>query len=183
MNTHKHARLTYARRFEMVHQMLEGASAREAAMRHGVTAVTARKWFARYLCQGEDGLADASSRPACSPRTIAPAKTLLIVELRKRRMTQARIASSVGVSESTVSRVLARAGLSKLSDLEPAEPVVRYEQIGRSDRDQNLELRLLTFGFSLLFQEHRSKFQVNYLKDLHTGALKDVLRAQYQVEF
>jgi transposase InsO family protein len=33
------------------------------------------------------------------------------------------IARSVGVSESTVSRVLARAGLSKLSDLEPAEPV------------------------------------------------------------
>ena len=42
-------------------------------------------------------------------------------------MTQAHIARSVGVSESTVSRVLARAGLSRLDDLEPAEPVRRYE--------------------------------------------------------
>ena len=133
MNTHKHARLTFARRFEMVHQMLAGASASQAAAEHGVTAATARKWFARYLCEGEEGLADASSRPARSPRTIAPATALLIVELRKRRMIQARIARSVGVSESTVSRVLARAGLSKLSDLEPAEPIVRYEHEAPGD--------------------------------------------------
>ena len=63
------------------------------------------------------------------------------------------------------------------------QPVVRYEQIDRTDRLKENELRLLTFGFSLLFSEHRSKFQVNYLKDLHTGSLKDELRAQYQVEF
>jgi hypothetical protein len=63
------------------------------------------------------------------------------------------------------------------------QPVLRYEHIGRSDRDRNQELRLLTFGFSLLFSEHRSKFQVNYLKDLHSGALRDELRAQYQVAF
>jgi len=133
MNTHKHARLTFARRFEMVNQMLSGASARQAGTGHGVTAATARKWFARFLCEGEAGLADASSRPARSPRAIAPAKALLIVELRKRRMTQSRIARSVGVSESTVSRVLSRAGLSKLSDLEPAEPVVRYEHEAPGD--------------------------------------------------
>lgn len=127
MNTHKHARLTFARRLEMVNQMLAGASAAEAALAHGVTAATARKWYARFLCEGEAGLADASSRPARSPRAIEPAKVLLIVELRKRRMTQARVAASVGVSAATVSRVLARAGMSKLSDLEPAEPVMRYE--------------------------------------------------------
>lgn len=133
MNTHKHARLTYARRFEMVNQMLAGAGAAQAAKEHGVTAATARKWFARYLREGESGLADASSRPARSPRTIAAAKALLIIELRKRRMTQARIATHVGVCGSTVSRVLARAGLSRLSDLEPAEPVVRYEHEAPGD--------------------------------------------------
>ena len=105
----------------------EGLSAALAGAVHGVTAATARKWLGRYLVGGEAALADASSRPACSPRAIEPAKALLIVELRHRRMTQARIASSVGVCESTVSRVLARAGLSKLSDLEPGEAVVRYE--------------------------------------------------------
>ena len=128
MNSHKHARLTYARRLEMVKQMTEqGLGASAAALAHGVTPPTARKWLGRYLATGEAGLADASSRPARSPRAIDPAKALLIVELRRRRMIQSRIARSVGVSGSTVSRVLARAGLSKLSDLAPAEPVVRYE--------------------------------------------------------
>lgn len=39
----------------------------------------------------------------------------------------------MGVSESTVSRVLARAGLSKLSDLKPSEPVQRYEHEAPGD--------------------------------------------------
>jgi len=128
MNSHKHARLTYARRLEMVKRMSEqGLSASEAAVEEKVTAATARKWLGRYLAGGEAALVDASSRPARSPRAIAPGKALLIVELRRRRMLQVQIAKSVGVSESTVSRVLARAGLSKLSALEPREPVQRYE--------------------------------------------------------
>jgi transposase InsO family protein len=134
MNSHKHARLTYARRLEMVRQMtVHGLSAPRAAATHGVTAATARKWLGRYLAGGEPALADASSRPSHSPRAIAPAKALLIVELRRRRLLQAQIARSVGVSESTVSRVLARAGLSKLSDLQPAEPVRRYEHEAPGD--------------------------------------------------
>jgi transposase InsO family protein len=58
---------------------------------------------------------------------MAPATALLVVELRRRRMLQAQIAKSVGVSESSVSRVLARAGLSRLADLEPPEVIRRYE--------------------------------------------------------
>jgi transposase InsO family protein len=134
MNTHKHARLTYARRLEMVKQMTQhGLSPVQAAAAHGVTAPTARKWLGRYLALGEPGLADASSRPNSSPAALAPCKALLIVELRKRRMLQARIARSVGVSCSTVSRVLTRAGISKLSDLEPKEPVVRFEHEAAGD--------------------------------------------------
>ena len=113
MNTHKHARLTFARRFEMVKQMtLEGLDAVRAAAAHGVTAPTARKWLGRYLAGGEAALADASSKPTRSPRAIDSGKALLILELRKRRMLQSRIARSVGVSASTVSRVLTRAGMS-----------------------------------------------------------------------
>jgi transposase InsO family protein len=104
-----------------------GLSPCQAAMAHGVTAPTARKWLGRYLAQAEAGLADRSSRPAVSPRAIAPTKALAIVELRRKRLTQARIASALGISTSTVSRVLARAGLSHLRDLDPVEPVVRYE--------------------------------------------------------
>ncbi|RYG27319.1 MAG: IS481 family transposase [Burkholderiales bacterium] len=134
MNTHKHARLTFARRLEMVNQMtLQGFDATRAGVAQGVTAQTARKWLGRYLSGGEAALADASSRPARSPRAIDESKALLIVELRKRRMLQSRIARYAGVSASTVSRVLARAGLSRLSDLAPAEPVVRYEHDAPGD--------------------------------------------------
>ena len=68
-----------------------------------------------------------------SPRAIAPAKALAIVELRRHRLTQARIATSLGVSKSTVGRVLARAGLSHLKDLEPITPVLRYEHEAAGD--------------------------------------------------
>lgn len=128
MNTHKHARLTFVRRFEMVEQLRnKQLTLSQAAGAYGVTAPTVRKWLGRFLAQGQDGLADASSRPVRSPKAIAPAKAMAIVELRRKRLTQARIAQALGVSASTVSRVLARAGLSRLADLEPAEPVVRYE--------------------------------------------------------
>ncbi|ETH91203.1 transposase, IS481 family [Bordetella pertussis STO1-CHOC-0019] len=127
MNTHKHARLTFLRRLEMVQQLIaHQVCVPEAARAYGVTAPTVRKWLGRFLAQGQAGLADASSRPTVSPRAIAPAKALAIVELRRKRLTQARIAQALGVSASTVSRVLARAGL-------PAEPVVRYEHQAPGD--------------------------------------------------
>jgi transposase len=118
MNTHKNARLTYLRRLEMVQDITE----------RGASAVTARKWLARYVADGAAGLLDKSSRPEKSPRSIAPHVALAIVELRRKLLLQARIASYMGVSRATVSRVLRRAGLSRLSDLRPDEPVQRYER-------------------------------------------------------
>lgn len=117
MNTHKNARLTYARRLEMVQDITErGHSIAQAAASHGVSAVTARKWLGRFLATGPDGLLDKSSRPEKSPRAIEPQVALTIVELRRKLCLQAQIASCMGVSKATVSRVLKRAGLSKLSD-------------------------------------------------------------------
>ena len=128
MNIHKNARLTFARRLEMVQDVTQrGLSRTVAALTHGVSVPTVRKWLGRYLAQGEIALLDRSSRPVLSPQAIAPAKTLAIVELRRHRLTQARIAGCLGVSKSTVGRVLARAGLSHLKDLEPIAPVLRYE--------------------------------------------------------
>lgn len=44
MNTHKNARLTFARRLEMVQELTEfGSSVQQAAADHGVTAPTVRK--------------------------------------------------------------------------------------------------------------------------------------------
>ncbi len=53
MNSHKNARLTFARRLEMVHEITEsGSSVPQAAADHGVTAPTVRKWLGRYLVGG-----------------------------------------------------------------------------------------------------------------------------------
>lgn len=134
MNIHKNARLTFVRRQELVADMVERhMSPVAAAAKHGVSAPTARKWLGRFLTQGQAGLRDASSRPRLSPRAISSQRALAIVELRRRRLTQARIARSLGVSESTVSRVVGRAGLAKLSDLKPSDPTVRYEHAAPGD--------------------------------------------------
>ncbi|ETH79334.1 DNA-binding helix-turn-helix protein [Bordetella pertussis STO1-CHOC-0016] len=67
MNTHKHARLTFLRRLEMVQQLIaHQVCVPEAARAYGVTAPTVRKWLGRFLAQGQAGLADASSRPTGS---------------------------------------------------------------------------------------------------------------------
>ncbi|ETH43236.1 transposase, IS481 family [Bordetella pertussis H939] len=128
MNTHKHARLTFLRRLEMVQQLIaHQVCVPEAARAYGVTAPTVRKWLGRFLAQGQAGLADGLAPSDCAGQGAG------YVELRRKRLTQARIAQALGVSASTVSRVLARAGLSHLADLEPAEPVVRYEHQAPGD--------------------------------------------------
>jgi transposase-like protein len=97
MNIHKNARLTLARRIEMVRDIVDkGFTPCAAAAVHGVTGPSARKWLGRYLAEGEAGLRDRSSRPKLSPRRIKPEKALAIVELRRRRLTQARIAGEPG---------------------------------------------------------------------------------------
>ncbi|ETH46752.1 DNA-binding helix-turn-helix protein [Bordetella pertussis H921] len=57
MNTHKHARLTFLRRLEMVQQLIaHQVCVPEAARAYGVTAPTVRKWLGRFLAQGPGGL-------------------------------------------------------------------------------------------------------------------------------
>ncbi|HEU0258192.1 MAG TPA: leucine zipper domain-containing protein [Burkholderiales bacterium] len=80
--------LTLARRLELVREIVD----------KGLTEPTARKWLGRYPAEGEGGLHDRSSFPRRIPRKIKPEKPLAIVELRRRRrrLTQARIAASLG---------------------------------------------------------------------------------------
>ena len=128
MNIHKNARLTLARRLEMVRDLTEQHLTLVAAADcYGVSVPTVRKWRDRFLAQGATGLLDHSSRPITNPRAIGAERTTAIIELRRRRLTHGRIARSIGVSASTVSRVLARAGLSRMADLTPSEPAQRYE--------------------------------------------------------
>src|SRR5262245_46892223 len=128
MDTHKNARLTPKGREEMVRAVVEGGMSKGAAARKfNTTPKTVRKWVDRFLAQGVDGLRDRSSRPLSSDSQTPPAACAAIEALRRQRYTGKQIAAEVGVSPATVSRVLRRLGLSRLSALEPAEPVRRYE--------------------------------------------------------
>lgn len=120
MNIHKNARLTPLRREEMARDVVEGrVSKAHAARIYGVTAKVVARWVGRFLAEGSVGMIDRSSRPKTSPKRTEAAVADAIVALRRQRLTGKHIALATGVSEATVSRVLARAGLSRLKDLEP----------------------------------------------------------------
>jgi transposase InsO family protein len=129
MNIHKNARLTPFSRAELARRVLEGGhSIAQAAEAFHVCAKTARKWVERSRRAGAEGLADRSSRPRRLRKPTPQTAIDEIIRLRRQRFTGKHIAKLVGVSAATVSRVLKRAGLSRLRDLEPAEPVKRYER-------------------------------------------------------
>jgi transposase InsO family protein len=129
MNIHKNARLTPRRREEMALSIIGGhLSQAEAARSYGVSGKIVARWLERFKAEGHAGMFDRSSRPHVMPGMTEQAVTARIVALRRQRWTGRHIATEVGVSPATVSRVLKRVGLSRLKDLEPAEPVRRYER-------------------------------------------------------
>jgi transposase InsO family protein len=128
MNVHKNARLTPRGRERIVRQVESGQTPEAVAEAAGVCPRTVRKWVDRYRREGLAGLQDRSSRPHRLRLPTPAAAVVEIEQLRRQRWTGKQIAVQVGVSPATVSRVLRRLGLNKLSALEPAEPVRRYER-------------------------------------------------------
>ncbi|MGO7972547.1 IS481 family transposase [Rhizobium ruizarguesonis] len=128
MNIHKNARLTPLRREEMALAVAKGQVSKAQASRlYGVSSKIVSRWVERFRAQGRAGMADRSSRPKISPRQAGQSLAERIVALRRQRLTGKHIAMETGVSPATVSRVLRRAGLSRMKDVDPAEPIVRYE--------------------------------------------------------
>jgi transposase InsO family protein len=99
-----------------------------AAAAADVSDRTCSKWVKRYRSEGEAGLLDRSSAPSLIPHRTPEDRVEVIVVLRRLRMTGAEIAFCLGMALSTVSAVLGRVGLGKLSRLEPPEPPNRYER-------------------------------------------------------
>jgi transposase len=128
MNMHKNARLTPLGRERLVAMMASGQTPQAAARAAGVCPRTARKWQARYKAEGAAGLQDRSSRPKTLRKPTPAGTANRILSLRRQRWTAAHIARETGVSPSTVSRILTRAGRSRLRDIEPAEPSRRYDR-------------------------------------------------------
>jgi len=129
MDIHQNARLTPHSRAELVRRVLdEGQTPKAVATAFGVCAKTVRKWVARFQADGPAGLQDRSSRPHRLRRPTPKAVVGRIVALRRERRTGQQIAAELGVAPATVSRILRCLGLNRLKDLEPAEPVRRYER-------------------------------------------------------
>ena len=129
MDSHKNARLTPKGREGMVRCVVDsGLSKAAAARQFNTTPKTVAKWVGRFRTEGVDGLRDRSSRPLSSPGQTAPATCVTVEALRRQRHTGQQIAAELHISPATVSRILQRLSLNRLSALEPAEPVRRYER-------------------------------------------------------
>jgi len=99
----------------------------EAATMAGLSRRRAVEWIGRSR-RGDQQLLDRSSKPRRSPRRTPPPVVERVMALRKKRQTGLEIARQVGISPATVARLLAEAGLARLRNLEPIQPVRRYEK-------------------------------------------------------
>ena len=127
MKLHANARTCPKSRQVMVRRFLAGRSREILAAEFAVSTRTVSKWIARHRAEGELGRFDRSSAPRRVHRT-DPDRVEAIAALRRLGMTGAEIAMCLTMPVSTVSAVLARIGLGKLSRLEPPEPPNRYER-------------------------------------------------------
>jgi transposase InsO family protein len=128
MNVHKNARLTPYGRERIARRVSDGETPKAVGAAAGVCPRTVRKWADRYCREGLAGLRDRSSRPHRLYRPTPPAVVEQVETLRRQRRPGKQIAAELGISPATVSRILKRLGLNRISALEPVEPVRRYER-------------------------------------------------------
>jgi transposase InsO family protein len=129
LKLHANARTCpHSRRLAVDRVEVEGWTLAAAAEAAGVSVRTISKWRRRYRAEGEQGLLDRSSAPARVPLRTGAQRTALIAALRRLRLSGAEIAEALAMPASTVSGILTRIGLGKLSRLEPLEPPNRYEK-------------------------------------------------------
>jgi transposase InsO family protein len=129
MKLHANAALSLTQRRRMVLRVVEqGWTVKAAAEAAETSSRTCGKWVSRYRADGECGLLDRSSAAHEIPHRTSAEREQVIALLRRLRMTGAEIAMVLEMPASTVSAVLARIGLGKLSRLEPPEPPNRYQR-------------------------------------------------------
>jgi transposase InsO family protein len=128
MKLHGNAALSWHGRRRLAMRVVsEGWSVTAAAAAAGVSVRCARKWVGRFRVEGESGLRDRSSAPKRVANRTAPERVELVVALRRLRFTAAEIADTLGMALSTVSALLARAGLGRLGRIGLEQPI-RYER-------------------------------------------------------
>jgi transposase InsO family protein len=129
MKLHRNARTCPRSRRLLVERIeTQGWPRAQAAAAAGISERTAAKWLARWRIEGEAGLVDRSSAPHRIPHRTPERRRRLVLALRRLRLTAAEIAQALAMPLSTVSALLKRAGLGRLSRLRPPEPPNRYER-------------------------------------------------------
>ena len=129
MKLHHHTKLTPWGREHIVRAVLNHElTAKEAAQQAGLSERSVRKWIARYRAEGVGGLGDRSSRPHRSPKQTPQAQVAVVLALRQLRLPGFQIARQTCLSKATVSRILRRHNLHRLSLLDPPPPARRYER-------------------------------------------------------
>jgi transposase InsO family protein len=106
----------------------ENWSVEAASEAVGVSRQTGYKWLRREWKEGPGGLRDRSSRPQRIPRRVDDSWRHAVLELRRCRMSSVQIAKKLELPRSTVSRIVQRAGLSRVESLELPVAIQRYER-------------------------------------------------------
>lgn len=118
--SHRNARLTVHGRLLIVDRARAGWKQAHIAAAMGVSRRCVKRWLDRYRDEGETGLHDRSSRPHRIANRTPDAAAAAVVAIRmKERIGRDEIATRTGVPARTVSRIIARAGLPRLAELDP----------------------------------------------------------------
>lgn len=128
---HANAKLTPLMRAKLVQfHRTSVNSLRRTATTFAVSEKTVRKWLKRAAAANFPArLEDHSSRPQRQPRKTSALLEDQILALRRQRRSYAQIRMVLPISKASLSRILQRHGLNRLSSLAPPKPpVVRYER-------------------------------------------------------
>lgn len=118
--SHRNARLTPIGRRIVIERVLSGRPVAHVAKEMGISRTCAHRWLNRYRAHGWDGLEDRSSRPrSCPHATPTTVAADILAQRLEHREGPLELARRCGVSARTVSRILARAGMPRLWDLDP----------------------------------------------------------------
>jgi class 3 adenylate cyclase/transposase InsO family protein/tetratricopeptide (TPR) repeat protein len=129
MKLHRNARTCpHSRRLIVERVEEKGWTLAQAAEAAGASVRTVSKYRRRYRLEGEEGLLDRPSAPQTVANRTPEERVQVIAALRRLRMTGAEIAELLAMPYSTVSAILSRIGLGRMSALEPREPANRYEK-------------------------------------------------------
>ncbi len=128
MQTQRNARLTPVGRERLIRRHIDDRVAPAAlAAQAGISLRTAYKWLAKFRSGGAAALVGRRSVRRSPRRTLNPQQQQQARALRHERCTMLRIAKALAVPLSTTGRWLKSMGLGQLRNLQPKEPVRRYQ--------------------------------------------------------